>query len=469
MNRFILLVEPSYRSKFPPLGLMKIAQYHKEKGDYVEFVKGLSSSHRDRWRWDRIYIASLFTYDWAHTIKALRYYGESVKEPIADNLVVGGVLATLMPDDIRQTVKCRVVSGLLDTKGKLGYDDDDIVETMLPDYGILNDIAYCYPASNAYIAYATRGCIRRCSFCAVPQIEPLYKDYLSLKDQVERVTELYGPKKDLLLLDNNVLASDRLFEIISDIKSLGFPKNAVFRYRSKGDRVIHAQRHVDFNQGIDIRLLTDISMGYLSEIALKPLRLAFDNISYRKLYEEKIRLAAKHGFVYLSNYLLFNYDDQPEHLYERMRMNVELNEELGLQIYSFPMRYINLMSKNRLVTTPGNIGKYWDRKSLRAIQCVLLRTKGVVGTRLSYFEEAFGQDIKEFNKILMMPEYYIINRKRCRLEGRIDLWWQNYSDLTTNEKQMVDHLISNNTFHGISDCELSPSIRRVLQHYNPLS
>ena len=36
----ILLVEPDYNNKYPPIGLMKIATYHKNKGDYVEFYKG---------------------------------------------------------------------------------------------------------------------------------------------------------------------------------------------------------------------------------------------------------------------------------------------------------------------------------------------------------------------------------------------------------------------------------------------
>ncbi len=85
-----------------------------------------------------------------------------------------------MADDIRKVVPCRVVTGLLDQKGKLGYEDDSIVESMLPDYSILEEIDYKYPASNAYFAYATRGCIRRCSFCAVPTIEPIFKKYLPL-------------------------------------------------------------------------------------------------------------------------------------------------------------------------------------------------------------------------------------------------------------------------------------------------
>ena len=465
MSRVVLLVEPNYRSKYPPLGLMKIAQFHNQKGDHVEFVKGLSSERRDRWKWDRIYVASLFTYDWAHTIKALRYYVSSVKPPATENLVVGGVLATLMSEDVRQAVPCRVVPGLLDQPGKLGYSDDDQIEGMLPDYSILDDTDYKYPASNAYLAYATRGCIRRCPFCAVPIIEPEFRDGLSLTEQVERVAELYGPKKDLLLLDNNVLASDCFSDIIAEIKRLGFQKGAVFSYTAKSGQRVSAQRHVDFNQGIDIRLLNDEKMALLSETAIKPLRLAFDKIEYSALYQEKVRLAAKHGMLYLSNYLLFNYDDKPEDLYNRMRLNVELNEELGLQIFSFPMRYINLASKNRLATTHGNTGSHWNRKYLRAIQCVLVRTRGVVGTRLEYFEEAFGRTLADFQKVLIMPEDYIIHRRDHEADGTTEAWWRGYSDLSTLERLQLHGAVESNNFNDLDATLLSGRVFRVLEHY----
>jgi hypothetical protein len=40
MKRNILLIEPNYKNKYPPIGLMKIASYHKQLGDNVKFFKG---------------------------------------------------------------------------------------------------------------------------------------------------------------------------------------------------------------------------------------------------------------------------------------------------------------------------------------------------------------------------------------------------------------------------------------------
>ena len=48
----------------------------------------------------------------------------------------------------------------------------------------------------------------------------------------------------------------------------------------------------------------------------------------RKVYETAIRMAADYNLTSLSNYMLYNFMDTPTDLYERMRLNITLNEEL---------------------------------------------------------------------------------------------------------------------------------------------
>ena len=372
----VLLIEPSYKVKYPPLGLMKIATYHKD--DEVVFYKGTSTEVRDQ-EWAIIYITTMFTFQWKRTIETIQFYQRG-KQKNKKNIKVGGILASLLQQDVENETGIRPHFGLWRE-----------IDRLSPDYNLTKGI-YEYYTNNASIGYMTKGCINHCPFCAVPDLEPDFVPYISLDNQID------NNKKDLLLLDNNVLASSEFQNIIEEIKNKGF---------YKGAKLGKAQRFVDFNQGLDARLLTEDKMGLLSQIALRPLRIAFDNIKYERLYVDKVRLAHKYGIKHLSNYILFNFNDTPDDFYKRLRINIELNEELGLSIFSFPMKYVPLDAKDRKY-----IGPNWTKTQLRGIQCILHATHGVVGPRKAFFETAFGEDVEEFKYIIEQQEEMIFHRKK---------------------------------------------------------
>ena len=375
----VLLVEPDYEVKYPPLGLMKISTYHKMRGDEVVFHRGANASIRDQ-NWDTIYITTLFTFAWKSTIETIRFYQRN-KTGIGD-IRVGGILASLLQDDVEAETGIRPHFGLW---GR--------VDRLPPDY-TFGDGTYEYWKNNASFAYMTKGCPNRCSFCAVSRLEPEYVHFIPLKHQ------LSPTKKDLILLDNNVLASRDFSQIINEIKECGFGKGATYGT---------GRRSVDFNQGLDARLLTEEKMELLSELAIHPLRIAFDDVKLDKLYIEKVKLAHKYGLKHLSNYILFNYRDAPEDLYKRLRINIELNAELGLSIFSFPMRYIPLDAKDRTY-----VGPKWTSRQLRGVQCILHATRGVVGPRRPFFERAFGRTAQEFKYIIGQPEEIIFHRENMK-------------------------------------------------------
>lgn len=442
----VLLIEPAYKNKYPPLGLMKISAFHKQRGDEVCFVKDLDKTLREQ-LWDRIYITTMFSFHWAETIKTIKYYEFSVKDP--RNLFIGGPMATLMVDEIQEETGFIPVKGLLDEKGKLRLSGDHKVDSMVPDYSILNEIKYKYPTSNAYFAYMTRGCVRKCPFCAVPEIEPFYVEYIPLKKQIQMINEKYGEKKDLLLLDNNVLASPKFNQIIDEIQEAGF---------KKGAKLKNSFRYVDFNQGIDLRLITKEKLKRLAELSIYPLRIAFDHISLKDMYIRKIKWAVEFGFKRLSNYILYNYDDTPEDFYERLRINVELNEQLGTKIYSFPMKYIPVTNKDRKFW-----GNHWTPRYLRSIQCILQATHGVVGPRREFFEAAFGRSIEEFRRLLIMPDKYIIYREDHKNNGAAE-WSKQLSSLSTTQKSDFLRIVYENRFDGESSSEF-PVVNALLAHY----
>ena len=449
----ILLVEADYKNKYPPLGLMKISAYHKGNGDEVFFVKGKNKELKEQ-KWDRIYITTLFTFYWKKTLETIKYYYNSVNNPI--DLHVGGIMATLLEQDLRNESSIQGITirtGLLDQPNMLGNEMIP-VDLMTPDYSIIDKnsnryLDYEYEVQNAYMASTTKGCIRKCKFCAVSTLEPTYCSYIDIKGQIEEVNTLYGEKRNLMLMDNNILASPRLEQIVDDLVELGFGRGNTSYIKQSGNRKLKQTRYVDFNQGTDARLLTEETISQLARLEVKPLRIAFDHADKEnvRIYKKAQWLAAKHGFKNLSNYVLFNFKDTPQELYYRLRINIELNKafakkKLDTSIWSFPMKYMPFSGPHR--TDRKYIGEHWNAKMLRGVQCILNATHAVVGPKEEFFNHAFGSTYEEFEELIYMPELFITKREENA--DKIERWRQVYRELDTEEKQQFIGLIQNNTF-----------------------
>ena len=418
-SRNILLLEPGYKNKYPPLGLMKLAQYHREQGgkhDNIIFAKGETDPKIHEFVWDRIYITTLFSFEWKKTEKCIDKAIELVAGQTR-RIFVGGISASLMTDEFRAVSRwngIRFIPGLLDgppaqslqLKGRdFGWKDMNSkpIEERIPDYSILDQVDYQYPVNDAYFGYASRGCIRKCSFCGVPKLEGDQKVMPPISKLVGEIINRYGEKKDLILMDNNVTAAPNFKEIMAEIRDLGFVNGAKLK---RGKR--HYKRRVDFNQGVDSRLLAKnpALLREISTVCIDPLRIAFDHMGVRKSYERSIREAANNGIRSLSNYMLYNFHDTPSDLYTRLALNIDLNNELDIRIWSFPMRYQPVDLKDR-----SFVGKNWNRYYLRSFQVMLQATHGVVTGNPSFFCVAFGSTVDEFHSLLMMPHEFIFNRR----------------------------------------------------------
>lgn len=483
-NKNILLIEPGYKNKYPPLGLMKIAQYHGPRGkkDKVHFIKGEDTSVVGR-AWDRIYVTTLFSFEFQKIARSIDFALE-IAGGQADKVFVGGIAASLMREQFVAEPRwrgIRFISGLLgEAPAKsLQLDDfseelysDDLhstpIEDLTPDYSILEQIPYKYPVRDAYFAYASRGCIRKCSFCGVPKLEGAQRDAQSLTSVVQAIDALYGPKKDLILMDNNVVASPRFKEIIAEIRDLGFLPNAKLKRPLERAPVL---RRVDFNQGVDARILCKdpVYLRELSTICLKPLRIAFDHLGVRGPYEKAVRYAHEFGLNELSNYMLYNFHDSPSDLFERMRLNVRLNEELGIRIWSFPMRYQPTNRPDR-----GHIGEKWTRYQLRSLQLVLQATHGVVSGAPDFFKRAFGDTFDEFECILALPHDFIFNREwyeRGPGNGEYLDYLSAARALTPSDRAELLSLLSSCDPREFSLLEMktaNPAVKRALRFHIPV-
>lgn len=223
----------------------------------------------------------------------------------------------------------------------------------------------------------------------------------------------------------------------------------------------YKQKYVDFNQGIDARLLTEKKMALLAKINIRPLRVAFDDIELKDIYTKKLKLAGKYGIKNSSNYILYNYTDTPEDLYERLKINIDLNQKEKLNIYSFPMKYLPIEDFDRKY-----VGEHWNKKYLRGMQVVLNAVHGAVMPGKKFFEVAFGKNEKEFKQILMYPEEYTFYRMKNK--QNIINWKR---DLTRLEKYEPENykkiiaIIQNNVFIDIELEIYSKLEQKVLFHY----
>jgi hypothetical protein len=484
-DRKILLIEPGYKNKYPPLGLMKIAQYHgpRGKGDRVRFIKGEDRSVLAE-AWDRIYVTTLFSFEYPKISRAIDFALE-VANGQSSKVFVGGIAASLMHERFiseRRWHGIRFIKGLLSAAPAVAlqldgfseelYSEDtdgQAIEDLVPDYDILEQISYQYPVRDAYFAYTSRGCIRKCHFCGVPKLEGGQRDTDSLTQLVEEIERLYGTKKDLILMDNNVVASSRFKEIVAEIRDLGFTPGA--KIQRLGMRV-PVQRRVDFNQGVDARILCKdkVFLRELATICLRPLRIAFDHLGVKQSYEQAIRYAHEFGLAELSNYMLYNFHDSPADLFERMRLNVSLNEQLGVRIWSFPMRYQPTDRPDR-----GHIGAKWNRYYLRSMQIILQATHGIVSGDPDFFRRAFGDTTEDFLRILSLPHDFIFNRDWYEhFDGRpeFDEFQRAYDRLNPTESNELLQLLSARApseFSSLSDsAALSKSQREALQFYLPV-
>jgi hypothetical protein len=482
-NKNILLIEPGYKNKYPPLGLMKLAQYHGARGkrDNVRFIKGEDRSVLTT-AWDRIYVTTLFSFEYDRIERSIDF-AIYVANGHRDRVFVGGIAASLMHERFAAVPKwrgIRFIRGLLgeapatslqlDSFSEELYSDDltgTPIEDLIPDYGILEQISYQYPVSDAYFAYASRGCIRKCTFCGVPKLEGDQRDTESLTGVVRGIEELYGPKKDLTLMDNNVVASPRFGELIAEIRDLGFTPGAKLK---RGRTPV--QRRVDFNQGVDARILCKSPM-YLRELAticIKPLRVAFDHLGLRGPYEQAMRYSHEFGLTELSNYMLYNFHDTPADLYERMHLNVRLNEELGMRIWSFPMRYQPTDLPSR-----SHIGEHWSRYQLRSMQLILQATHGVVSGEPDFFYRAFGGSVEEFHDLLLHPHHQIFNRDWYEFgegHGEFVDFRKAFRKLSAADRVELVTLLSScdpREFRTLPQRATSSAVKRILPFYVPIS
>jgi radical SAM superfamily enzyme YgiQ (UPF0313 family) len=194
-------------------------------------------------------------------------------------------------------------------RGGTGYDIykklPKEIDSQQPDYSIY-PVCNCYNGKTAY-GFLTRGCIRNCAFCIVPKKEGGIRAYSDIE------TVLQG-RKTAILMDNNVLASEhglRQLEKIVDLKC-----------------------KVDFNQGLDAKLVTDEIANILSKMKwIESIRFSCDT---NKAIEPLVRAIEKLDKFGVRRHSIFVYNLVTDvfEAYER----IKFQKELGITPFAQPYR-----------------------------------------------------------------------------------------------------------------------------------
>lgn len=156
---------------FPNLALMKIAKYHRNMGDNVEWYTPFN-------QYDKVYMSKVFTFtsDYNYVINN------------ADEIEKGGT-------------GYKMYDKTLPTE----------IDRLQPDYSIYRHIV----DDKSAFGFLTRGCIRSCKWCIVPKKEGKIRPYMDIEE-----IAIEGRNK-ITLMDNNVLSIDYGKEQIEKIIKLG--------------------------------------------------------------------------------------------------------------------------------------------------------------------------------------------------------------------------------------------------------
>lgn len=257
--------------------------------------------------------------------RAVRFYKRLFPEV---PLWLGGIYASLLPEHAATSGADLVHQGLFDE-----------AEGFLPDYDLV-------PEWDGSIMFASRGCIRRCGFCSVPKLEgrPSALKY-SIKHLIypghAKTADCCNKKHHtrVILWDNNILGNPNWKPLFEELENLGLL--------------------VDFNQGLDARLVTPEVAEKIARMKMEAVRVAYDYHGIGPYVERAIKFLKEAGVSprKIVSYTLFNYQDDPQDFFERVR------DLLNWGAVCYPMRFEPLTSleKNRFISPK------WTRQEVEMV------------------------------------------------------------------------------------------------------
>lgn len=307
----ILLVEPNFpippksknHSNFLPIGLLKIASYHRSAGDKVKLIRGNSPAG---FYPDQIKITSLFTY-WSKYVKeSVDYYRKLYPKA---KIEIGGIYASLMPEHCKKYTGCDNV--------RVGLYKCGIAEKFEPAYDLVT-VDY-------QIIHASRGCFRHCHFCGTWKIEPQVTYKESIKNEITT--------NRLVFYDNNLLANPYIESILNEISETRINNRAIYCESQSGldGRVLDKKPHL---------------ASLIKKARFQNPRIAWDGgVSLKDKIKNQIEalLQARYQSKEIYIFMLYNHQSVP---YDVMREKLEQCRKWRVQVIDCRFRPLDRTEDN---------------------------------------------------------------------------------------------------------------------------
>jgi len=249
---------------------------------------------------------------------------------VGDTAYISVVFTWLLPDAYSLAVWYREQG----YKVKAGGSAVKLMPNFLVSVADIDGDIDALPRHNPTATFTSRGCIRTCGFCAVPIIEG---GLLELKEFI--------PKP--IVCDNNLLACSRnhFNRVIDSLMSL---------------------RQIDFNQGLDARLLSRYHVDRLKALDIAVMRFAFDDLRSETPLFAAVEKLVNAGFPRskIRCYVLINYNDNLDDAMYRCNRLREAGILPFVQRYQ-PLDTLILDSYVSLSWTQALLSKfirYWNRQ-----------------------------------------------------------------------------------------------------------
>lgn len=267
---------------YPNLPLMKLSAWHKAKGDSVEWYDPMFSGHMDR-----VYMSKVFSFtpDYEYCVDA-------------DEVIKSGTGYAIS-----------LVDGVEVYDPTKDQPLPEEVEHIFPDYSLYADAGKRNTADTAY-GFLTRGCPRACTFCHVAKKEG------GVSRKVADLTEFWNGQKNIVLNDPNILACKDRMDLLEQLADSG--------------------ACVEFNQGLDVRLINGEVLEVLKRIRIKTIHFAWDDYQQKDVVTRQlifVRENTSWDHRKLMVYVLVNYDTTFEQDIERVEFIRTLDMQPFVMIY----------------------------------------------------------------------------------------------------------------------------------------